>query len=109
MEVYLIAVDDGLALLVGRHERGEAPDDVGVLVFDQDVAQLGRAHLLEFCEGLPFSGRIFVIFSTCLLNQLKARRELVLGQIVRPHQADAILGACAWVGPAGHPGGLIGT
>ena len=109
IEMDLVAVDDGLAFLVRWHERREAVDEFGGFGLDQDVAQLGRPHLLELGCWLPFGGRVFIVASTCLLDQVEARREILWGQVVSPHQSEVVLGVCAWMGPVGHPSGLVGA
>ena len=84
-------------------------DEFGDFGLDQDVAQLGRAHLLEFDRWLPFGGRVFIVVPTCLLDQVEASREVLREQAIGPHQGEGVLGVCAWMGPVGHPGGLMGA
>jgi len=116
MEMDFVAVDDWLALFIGRHEGGEAADGPRVLFPDQNIPQLGRTHFAELLSGAPFPGRVFVVVSTCLLNQVEAGRPVGAGvwgwlfsrDVFGLCETEGVLGAGPGMGPLCGPGGFEG-
>lgn len=97
----LVAVDDGLTVLIRRHEGGEAAEPPGT-VLDEDVPQVRRPHLGELLGGLPAERRRFVVLPARLLDQVEARLEIPGAQVRGPDQAQPVRVFRPWMRPL-HP------
>jgi hypothetical protein len=90
LEVDLVAVDNGLSLLVGRHQGGETADGVGGGVSDEDVPQPGGLHLLELLGGVPFPGGVFVVGAASFFDEGEAALEVAGGEVGRAGDGESV-------------------
>jgi len=87
--VDLVAVHDGLALFVRRHQRREAADGAAA-VLDENVAEVGRLHFLALLDRVPTLGRGLIVSTARLVDQAEAGVEIRIGQVPGPREAELV-------------------
>ena len=70
----LVAINDPVSVLVGRHKRHESFDLAGV--FYQEVFQVQQPHLFLLGRRLPARCRALVLLGAGDLDQPEARLEV---------------------------------
>ena len=94
----LIAIDDGLAVLIGRHQGGEAAEGTSGAL-NENVAQIRGLHLGELLGRFPADRGRLVVLPTRLLDEIKAGFEVAGPQVRGPRQTQPVPLLCPRVRP----------